>query len=218
MAKHPDMTQKLTPATALLLLFPPLLWAGNAVVGRLINDLVPPITLNLLRWLLAALILLPLAWPIFRRGSGLWAERKRLACWACSGLACSMPMQYLALKSSSPINVTLVIASTPVWMLLVGTSFFGVSVNRRQWLGALLSIAGVLTVLVRGQWQQLLSLKLVAGDLIMLAATLSWAFYSWLLTRGNDSPTIRANWPLFCWPKFAMACSGLCCAVLPSGA
>ena len=39
---------------------PPLLWAGNAVVGRLLVGQVPPLTLNLLRWLLAALFLLPL--------------------------------------------------------------------------------------------------------------------------------------------------------------
>jgi drug/metabolite transporter (DMT)-like permease len=191
------MTQKLTPATALLLLVPPLLWAGNAVVGRMINDQVPPVTLNLLRWLLAGLILLPLGWPIFRRGSGLWAGRKRFALLGLLGISLFNAMQYLALKSSTPINVTLVIASTPVWMLLVGKSFFGVAVNRRQWLGAALSIAGVLTVLVRGQFHQLLAFKLVAGDLIMLLATLCWAFYSWLLTRGNDPVAIRANWAQF---------------------
>ena len=34
------MTQKITPGTAVLLVIPPLLWAGNAVVGRLVVDLV----------------------------------------------------------------------------------------------------------------------------------------------------------------------------------
>ncbi|MBC7718752.1 MAG: EamA family transporter, partial [Chitinophagaceae bacterium] len=46
------MNQRLTPATALLLVVPPFLWAGNAVVGRLVQDLVPPVTLNFLRWAL----------------------------------------------------------------------------------------------------------------------------------------------------------------------
>ncbi|MDP1567867.1 MAG: EamA family transporter, partial [Polaromonas sp.] len=55
------MTSGLDFRTALLLLVPPLLWAGNAVVGRLVNELVPPITLNFLRWALAFVILLPLA-------------------------------------------------------------------------------------------------------------------------------------------------------------
>ena len=56
------MTQRLTPATASLLVLPPMLWAGNAVVGRLVTGLVPPMTLNFLRWALAFVILLPLAW------------------------------------------------------------------------------------------------------------------------------------------------------------
>ena len=65
------MTQKLTPVTALLLTVPPLLWAGNAVVGRLVSSLVPPITLNFLRWAVALFILLPLAAWVLKRNSGL---------------------------------------------------------------------------------------------------------------------------------------------------
>ena len=34
------MTQRLTPGTVALLVTAPLLWAGNAVVGRLVHDLV----------------------------------------------------------------------------------------------------------------------------------------------------------------------------------
>ena len=63
-------TARLTPATAALLTLPPLLWAGNAVVGRLVVDLVPPLTLNFLRWLLAFVLLLPLGGWVLRPGSG----------------------------------------------------------------------------------------------------------------------------------------------------
>ena len=42
------MNQRLDPGTAALLTIPPLLWAGNAVVGRLVNELVPPVTLPLI--------------------------------------------------------------------------------------------------------------------------------------------------------------------------
>ena len=68
------MTHALTPTTAALLTIPPLLWAGNAVVGRLVTELVPPITLNFLRWVVAFFILLPLAAWVLRRGSGLLAH------------------------------------------------------------------------------------------------------------------------------------------------
>jgi len=56
--------------TAILLTIPPLLWAGNAIVGRLVVHDVPPILLNFLRWAIAFVLLLPFAGPIFRRGAG----------------------------------------------------------------------------------------------------------------------------------------------------
>jgi drug/metabolite transporter (DMT)-like permease len=191
------MNHKLTPSTALLLVVPPLLWAGNAVVGRYINDLIPPITLNFLRWVLAFVILLPLGYSIFRRGSGLWRHRWRYAVLGLLGIGLYNALQYLALHSSTPINVTLVAASMPVWMMIVGLLFFKTPVAGRQLAGALLSIAGVLVVLGHGQWQQLLSLRFVVGDVYMIIATIVWAFYSWLLAQPGDTGEIRNSWASF---------------------
>jgi uncharacterized membrane protein len=167
------MNRSLSARTAILLTIPPILWAGNAVVGRMVHTLVPPMTLNLLRWLIALLILLPLAGKLWQRGSGLLRDWKRYALLGLLGIGLYNSLQYLALQSSTPINVTLVAASMPVWMLLVGALFFGVRITRRQAGGAVLSICGVVLVLSRGQWQQLLALRLVPGDLFMLLATLA---------------------------------------------
>src|SRR5690606_29983144 len=67
----------------------------------------------------------------------------------------------------------------------------------RQLIGALLSLAGVLVVLGRGEWQQLLQLRFVVGDLYMIVATIIWAFYSWMLVQSADTPGIRRNWATF---------------------
>ena len=191
------MTQKLTPGTAGLLVLAPLLWAGNAVVGRLVHDLVPPITLNFLRWVLAFAILLPLAHRVLRPDSPLWAHWRRYALLGLLGIGLYNALQYMALQTSTPINVTLVGSSMPVWMLAVGAVFFGVSVTRRQFTGAALSMAGVLLVLSRGEWSQLLALRLVPGDVFMLLATISWSFYSWLLVRTSEPASVRADWAAF---------------------
>lgn len=191
------MSNPLTLSTALLLVVPPLLWAGNAVVGRLVNEMVPPITLNFLRWAIALLILLPLAASIYRSGSGLLTHWRRYAVLGLLGIGTYNALQYLALGTSTPINVTLVAASMPVWMLAIGWMFFGAQVTRKQVLGATLSIAGVLFVLARGDWRELLALRLVPGDLFMLLATVAWSVYSWLLTRGKDEAAVRASWATF---------------------
>ncbi|MEJ6024365.1 DMT family transporter [Ramlibacter sp. PS4R-6] len=191
------MDSRLNLRTAALLTVPPLLWAGNAVTGRLVNGLVPPITLNFLRWFFAFLILLPLAGWVMRRSSPLWPHWKRFALLGLLGVGCYNALQYLALKTSTPLNVTLVAASTPIWMLFVGAWFFGQRITSRQMAGAVLSIAGVLVVLSHGDWDALLQVRLVPGDFYVLLATFAWAFYSWLLIRPGDPPEIRGDWAAF---------------------
>ena len=197
------MHRRLNLSTALLLTVPPLLWAGNAVVGRLVRAWMPPMTLNLMRWAIALLILLPLAGSIFRRGSGLWASWRRFALLGLLGVGLYNSLQYLALQSSTPINVTLVASSMPVWMLLVGALFFGANIRPRQVIGAVLSIGGVLLVLSRGEWRHLLALHLVPGDLFMIAATISFSFYSWLLTQAKEPEQIRRDWTAYLLAQIA---------------
>ena len=205
------MTEKLTLRTAALLTLAPMLWAGNAVVGRLVYDQIPPITLNFFRWSLALLILLPLAYGVLRPDSALWQHWKRYALLGLLGIGLYNALQYMALQTSSPLNVTLVASSMPVWMLALGALFFGVAVTRRQLLGALFSISGVLLVLSRGEWGTLVALRLVPGDLLMLLATLAWSCYSWLLVRTSGPANVRGDWAAFLLAQvvFGVAWSGL---------
>jgi drug/metabolite transporter (DMT)-like permease len=208
------MNQKLTPSTILLLTLPPLLWAGNAIVGRLVREAVPPMTLNLLRWTIALLVLLPLGRAALRQGSGVLANWRRYALLGLLGIGMYNSLQYLALQSSTPINVTLVASGMPVWMMLVGRLFFGVRVRRWQVAGAVLSILGVLVVLCRGDVHQLLALRLVAGDLYMILATIAWSFYSWMLLQQKDVPALRGDWAAF---LLAQVAYGLLWSALFSG-
>ncbi|WP_020654099.1 DMT family transporter [Massilia niastensis] len=189
--------QPLTLSTIALLTTAPVLWAGNAVVGRLVRDAVPPMTLNLIRWVLALAVLVPLGRAAFRSGSGALGNWRRYSMLGLLGVGLYNSLQYLALQSSTPINVTLVASGMPVWMLLVGRLFYGVPVKRRQIAGAVLSIAGVLVVMCRGDLAQLAALRLVVGDLYMILATIAWSFYSWMLMQQKDVPGLRADWAAF---------------------
>ena len=191
------MTQKLSPGTALMLTVPPLLWAGNAIVGRLVHELIPPLTLNFLRWLLAFVLLLPIANQALRASSPLWTHWRRYALLGLLGVGCYNSLQYLALQTSTPINVTLVGSSMPVFMLLVGALFFKQTVRKRQMTGAVLSILGVMVVLCRGDWQALANVHLVIGDVFVLMATAAWSWYSWLLSGTQEPTEARSNWANF---------------------
>jgi drug/metabolite transporter (DMT)-like permease len=191
------VTRRLTLSSAMLLTVPPLLWAGNAVVGRLVRNDIAPFTLNFLRWVIAFAILLPLGAWVLRRAGGLWPYWRRFALLGLLGVGLYNTLQYLALQTSTPLNVTLVASSMPLWMLALGALFFDARVTRQQLLGAVFSIAGVAVVLARGDWTQLLGLRLVIGDVFMLGATFCWASYSWLLSRRAEPDAIRNDWAAF---------------------
>ena len=174
---------KLTSRTAVLLTLPPLLWAGNAVVGRMAVGSVPPLTLNFLRWLLALAILLPLGWRVLREPGQIMTRWQPLLLLGLLGVGSYNALQYLALVTSTPINVTLIAASLPVCMLLVGQLFYGVTPTRNQLWGAVLSVAGVVLVMARGQAATLMKVQFVVGDVYVVIATIAWAFYSWRLAR-----------------------------------
>lgn len=190
----------LTPRLIGLLTLPPLLWAGNAVVGRMTVGDVPPLLLNALRWWLVLLVLLGLGWRAVATAA---ARRDVLQRWrylarvGLFGVGAYNALQYLALTTSTPINVTLIAASMPVWMMLVGAFGFGVHPQPRQLLGAAFSLAGVATVLGRGDLQVLAQVQFNRGDLWMLLAAASWAIYSWMLVspsadmKGEQRPLVQ---------------------------
>lgn len=191
---------KLNLATVAYLLIATSLWAGNAIAGRLLVGSVSPITLSAVRWGLAALLLFPLGWRVFMPGSALWQNKKRFLLLGLFGVGSYNVLLYLALQTSTAINVTLIGASMPIWMLLIGAVFYETKPNVLQLIGAIISLLGVVIVMTRGEIDTLLSMELVIGDLLIMLATILWAFYSWMLSRPGSSN--ERQWP---WADFLMA-------------
>lgn len=197
--KHPPMPQ-LNFRTIIYLLIATALWAGNAVVGRVLVGSVSPIALSAVLWGLAALLLLPFGWCVFRPGSALWQNKKRFLILGLFGVGSYNVLLYLALQTSTAINVTLIGASMPIWMLIIGAVFYQVKPSILQMIGAVMSMLGVGIVLTRGDLASLLSIEMVVGDLLIMLATILWAFYSWMLSRPGSSS--ERQWP---WTEFLMA-------------
>lgn len=182
----PTATPRLTPTLALLMTLPPLLWAGNAVVGRLAADLISPLLLNVLRWAGAGLLLAPLGWRLFADPGSrqrIRAHWKHLAWLGLLGVGAFNALQYTGLRTTTPLNATLILASGPVWSLAIGAWVYGVSVRRVDIIGALLSLSGVLLVISGGSLARLARLQLAPGDVLLLIATIGWSFYTWMLAR-----------------------------------
>jgi drug/metabolite transporter (DMT)-like permease len=187
-------------STVLYLTLATLLWAGNAIAGRVLVGSISPITLSAVRWGLAALLLLPLGWRILKPSSALWQNKSRFLVLGLLGVGSYNVLLYLALQTSTAINVTLIGASMPIWMLLIGAIFYQVRPTLLQLLGAVVSLVGVTVVLTRGEPASLLSMEVVMGDLLIMLATILWACYSWMISRPGEST--ERQWP---WAEFLMA-------------
>lgn len=187
-------------STVFYLTLATILWAGNAIAGRVLVGSISPVSLSAVRWGLAALMLLPLGWRIFKPGSALWQNTGRFLVLGLLGVGSYNVLLYLALQTSTAINVTLIGASMPIWMLFIGAVFYKVRPTLLQMVGAIVSLVGVTVVLTRGEPTSLLSMEVVMGDLLIMLATILWAFYSWMISRPGDST--ERQWP---WAEFLMA-------------
>jgi drug/metabolite transporter (DMT)-like permease len=145
-------------------------------------------------------MLLPLGWRVLRPSSALWHNKSRFLVLGLLGVGSYNALLYLALQTSTAINVTLIGASMPIWMLLIGAFFYQVKPTLLQLVGAIISLFGVTVVLTRGEPHSLLSMEAVMGDLLIMLATILWAFYSWMISRPGGSN--ERQWP---WAEFLMA-------------
>jgi drug/metabolite transporter (DMT)-like permease len=191
---------QLSLSTVFYLTLATILWAGNAIAGRVLVGSISPISLSAVRWGLAALMLLPFGWKVFKPGSALWRNKSRFLVLGLLGVGSYNVLLYLALQTSTAINVTLIGASMPIWMLFIGAVFYKVKPRLLQMVGAIVSLIGVTVVLTRGEPTGLLSMEVVMGDLFIMLATILWAFYSWMISRPGGST--ERQWP---WAEFLMA-------------
>jgi drug/metabolite transporter (DMT)-like permease len=161
-----------------------LLWAGNWVTGRALRDAFDPVSLNFWRWLLATALLAPFALPGLR---GKWqlvrAHAGILLLLSLTGVAVFHSMVYLGLRTTTTVNAVLLNSSIPVFIVACSWILERERATARQVAGMLVSIAGILVILSRGEAANLMRLELHAGDAWILVAMPIWGIYSVLLKR-----------------------------------
>jgi len=161
-----------------------LCWAGNALVARAFHDNIPPLSLAFWRWSLALLLLLPfVSVPLWRQRAQLRQGGWRLLAVAALGVASYNSLLYTAAQSTAAINLALVNTCLPLATFLGAGLLLGDWPTRRAWLGMAVAALGLLLVIARGHWSNLVSLSFNVGDLVMLLAVVVWALYTLLLRR-----------------------------------
>ncbi|AHB49423.1 DMT transporter permease [Hyphomicrobium nitrativorans NL23] len=165
-----------------LMLLPGLFWAGNAIVARSVTADVPPIGLAFWRWTLAALVVLPIAWPHLARDLPKMRERWPIMLLLTTlGISIFNTFLYIAAHTTTAINIVMLQTAMPIVVVLATFLIFREAVTGRQAAGIVASFAGTLILISHGDPDVLLNLDFKRGDLWMLAAVVCYAVYTALL-------------------------------------
>lgn len=173
-----------------------LFWAGNAIIARLSVGDIGPISLSFWRWCLPCIYLSPfivLAWK--KHWEVIKTHRLQIVTLSILSISTYNTILYQAAQYTTSINITLVSCALPIGILLFTYLLLKDTPTKKQIIGGVISLIGVLTILSSGDIDRLLNIRFNQGDLLMLFAVCCWSLYSVLLKK----------WPLEI-PAFDMFC------------
>ncbi|WP_263140896.1 DMT family transporter [Pseudomonas sp. RIT-PI-AD] len=161
-----------------------LIWSGNTLVTKASAAAIDPASIAFYRWFLAWLILTPfLGFAVWRRRALVRAHAPRLAVLGALGMATYQGCAYLAAQTTSAVNMGVLVALMPLLSALLASALAGERLTPLRSTGTLVSLAGLLWLVARGQPERLWSGGMAVGDLWMLVAVGSNALYGVLLKR-----------------------------------
>ncbi|RXJ89197.1 EamA family transporter [Arcobacter sp. CECT 8983] len=160
-----------------------LFWSGNFIVGRYVNESIEAIELSFFRWLFTLIFLLPSLFfiNIQRIKLAIKENFKILIVLSFLGITLFNTIVYLALNTTTATNALLINSITPIIILILSYFILKAKITKLQTTGIILSTVGVVFLVLKGDFTNLLSIVIQEGDLLILISSLTWATYSVLL-------------------------------------
>lgn len=152
------------------------IWGANITIARLTFTAIPPLAFIAIRFSLATLLLIGLTYAV-ERSLMIAPELRWRAVWL--GLVGNTGYQLLfmlGLSMTTAANTALLVATAPIWVVLISTFRGSERLGAMAWMGVILSFVGVaLVVATRGA---ALSAATLRGDVLVLGSALCWAIYT----------------------------------------
>ena len=169
----------------ILLVLATLFWSGNFIVGKFATLFeIPPLTLNVFRWISVWLILMPFTYKeIYNNLPNIKKNWLAISFMGVITISTFNSVVYFALNYTQVINAVLVLAAIPAATIVFSSLMKIEKTNIFQLLGLLLSIVGIGSIISNGDIQKIISLNINKGDLWMLVCVFTWAIYSTLLKK-----------------------------------
>ena len=160
-------------------------WAGNFIVGKFATLFqIPPLTLNVFRWISVWLILMPFTYKeIYKNLPYIKRNWVVISFMGIIIISTFNSVVYFALNYTQVINAVLMLAAIPAATIVLSSLMKIEKTNIFQLIGLLLSIIGIGSIISNGDIQKIVSLSFNKGDLWMLVCVITWALYSTLLKK-----------------------------------
>ena len=172
-------------------------WGANFVLAGPILAELPPLWAAAIRFVLGATLMFIIAGV--RREKMLGPVRRHAATYLLLGTVGITGFNlffFYALQSTSANSAALIMATNPLITALLATVFLGERPTARHLVALPVALIGVAVVISQGNMGRLSSFSFARGDLLMLAANLSWAMYNVLVRRcmPQGSAIVNTSW------------------------
>lgn len=162
-----------------LLVLSAVLWGGVFHVIRYPLAVAPPFVLLTVRFALTAVLLLP--W-LLRNGAASQAfssgNFRDILLLSLVGICGYNTFFTYGMELTEPATGALIIAANPAMTTLVSRLWKRETVSGPRWLGIAVAFCGLAWIVFKGNFANLLALKLGPGNLVLLGAPFVWAIYS----------------------------------------
>ncbi len=178
-------------------------------VGKAIAPGLDPAVLTLVRFLIAALLMLP--WVARRYGLGLPAAGALLRYSLISGVLVGFFwLMFLSLRYTSALNTGVIFTLVPGISGLYSALLLRERLGRYRLIALLLATVGAVWVIFHGDMGRLLAMDLNRGDLIFFAGCLLMALYTPLvkLLHRGESMVVMTFWILVTGTLWLLLVSG----------
>lgn len=161
-----------------------LIWSMNIAVTRYVSDYISPVSISFYRWLVAFIMLTPFML------SKVWKQRDlvqqhfgQFAVLSAFGMVLYQGLAYSAAHYTTATNMGIINAFIPVFTIFISIIILKEIPNRFAVIGSLLSFFGLLYVISRGSFANLVQLGGHWGDVLMILAVFFYAFYGVFLKK-----------------------------------
>ena len=162
-------------------------WSGNFIVGKFATLFeIPPLTLNVFRWISVWFILIPFTYKeIFKNLSYIKKNWLVISFMGVITISTFNSVVYFALNYTQVINAVLMLSAIPAATIVLSSLMKIEKTNIFQLIGLLVSIVGIGSIISNGDFQKIISLDFNKGDIWMLVCVITWSLYSTLLKKNK---------------------------------